>query len=165
MSRVIIQKQDDEDFILSVNGNDLIVTISEKVHDAVTVRFFNAETGEPTTMEILTKVQQVALSVAFLDAEGDPAPVDGDPVWSVANSTIGHLDVDPSDAMKATFVADMVGTTQVNVQADADLGDGVKTITGLLDIQVLAAEAVTVAISAGTPTDAVPPTKTKAKGK
>jgi len=39
----------------------------------------------------------------------------------------------------------------VNVSADADLGDGVTTIAGTLDVTVAASQAVSLNISAGTP--------------
>lgn len=102
-------------------------------------------------MLILTDIQKCSLLIQPVDAKGNPAPVDGAPTWSVADPTI--LSVTPAaDGLTAVIVAiGPLGTTQVNVQADADLGSGVTTITGLLDVQVTASIATGLTISAGTP--------------
>jgi len=100
---------------------------------------------------VLTDMQKVPLSVSFLDGAGNPAPVDGSPVWGSSDPTV--VDVVPApDGLSAVATAvGPLGTAQVNVTADADLGSGIETITGLLDVNVVADKAVSVAISAGTP--------------
>ena len=40
---------------------------------------------------------------------------------------------------------------QISVSADADLGDGVRTLTGTLDLEIVSGEAVTLSVIAGTP--------------
>ena len=99
---------------------------------------------------ILTDEQKCSLSVDFKTAAGNPATVDGIPVWGVSDATVLTLKVDP-DGKHATIFSEGLGTSQVSVVADADLGDGVKQITGTLDVEVKPAEAVTVGIAAGTP--------------
>jgi len=49
-----------------------------------------------------------------------------------------------------------LGTAQINVTADADLGSGVTTINGVLDVQVVAGQAVGFTIQTSPP---VPVTK------
>ena len=44
-------------------------------------------------------------------------------------------------------------TKQVNVKADADLGEGVTEIIGTLDVEVQAGAAVSMTVNAGTPTE------------
>lgn len=107
---------------------------------------------------VLTDNQQVTLTIAPVDVKNNPAPVDGVPTWSSSDATI--VAVTPAaDGMSAVAVAvGPIGTAQVNVSADADLGAGVTTISGTLDVQVQAGNAVSLGISAGTPTDQVPPT-------
>lgn len=39
------------------------------------------------------------------------------------------------------------------MSADADLGEGVTTVTGTLDVEVIASEAASLNVSVGTPTD------------
>jgi hypothetical protein len=80
---------------------------------------------------ILTDEQKVKLSVGFFTKAGNPAKIDGLPTWASS---------DPS-----------IITVQVTVSADADLGEGTRLITGVLDIEVRAAEAVSANIAAGTP--------------
>lgn len=109
-------------------------------------------------MSLIMKVSQKCdLAIVVEDSKGNPAAVDGIPNWSVSNPTL--LTVEPSvpDGMSAVPRAvDPVGTSQVSVQVDADLGEGVKPITGLLEVQLLAGDAVTVDIETGTPAEDVP---------
>jgi hypothetical protein len=101
----------------------------------------------------LTAVQQVEVAVSAVDAKGNPAPVE-DVEFSSSDESIVTVTPDPTDPNFATAVA--VGTpgiAQVKVVADADIGDGTKTLAGLLDIEVVAAEAVSLGVSAGTPVD------------
>lgn len=104
-------------------------------------------------MLVLKDTEQSALATQFLDKKGNPAPVQGVPVWATSDATI--LSVTPeADGLSATIVANgPLGTAQVSVTADADLGDGVKPVVGTLDVNIVAGEAVSANISAGTPTE------------
>lgn len=84
-----------------------------------------------------------------VDNFGNAARVDGVPVWGVSDENI--LEVVPAaDGLSADVLAKgAIGTAQVTVSADADLGDGVRELTGLLDVEVLAGEAVSLTIAAG----------------
>ena len=99
---------------------------------------------------ILSVVQQVTLSIAPVDVKGNPAPIDGAPAWSVIDPTIATLAVAP-DGLSAELIAATVGHVQVTVSADARLGPDVSTITGVLEVDVVAAEAVSLGITAGEP--------------
>ena len=99
---------------------------------------------------LLSVVQQVTLSIAPVDAKGNPAPIDGVPVWSALDPAIATLTV-ADDGRSALLVALTVGHVQVTVSADARLGPDVSTITGVLEVEVVAAEAVTLGITAGEP--------------
>lgn len=102
-------------------------------------------------MLLLTNTQKVQLSIRPVDAYGNPARVDGVPVWTLSDDTLGALTV-AADGMSAWFATlGPVGLLQVNVQADADLGAGVRTLGAALDIQVESGEAVGLSIIAGTP--------------
>lgn len=100
---------------------------------------------------LLTDVQKATLKIAPVGAKGNPAPVDGVPAWSVADPTI--LTITPAADGLSADVASVgpLGASQVNVSADADLGAGVTTIAGTLDVTVAASQAVSLNISAGTP--------------
>lgn len=96
--------------------------------------------------------QKITGSVQFLDRKGRPAKVDGKPAWSVSDEAIVSL-VISEDGLSAEFEALAEGSVVVQVQADADLGEGVKPIIGTGALAVLPAEAVGVEISFGEPQD------------
>lgn len=97
--------------------------------------------------------QKLPLSVEFQDKLGNPAKVDGAPVWAVSDETLATLSV-AADGMSAELVpTGAIGEFKVQVSADADLGEGVKSILGELAIELLPAEAVSVAIKAGEPVE------------
>lgn len=99
---------------------------------------------------ILTNAQKVALSIQPLDQYGNPAKVDGPAVWQVSDPLVGA--VTTMGELTAEFVSgEGMGVCQVSVSVDADLGEGVRQITGVLDVQVEPSEAVTVGIVAGVP--------------
>jgi len=104
-------------------------------------------------MLILKDTEQAVLNGGFLDKKGNPATVDGLPVWSVSDATI--LSVQPAaDGLSATIVANgPLGLSQVSISGDADLGEGMKPVVGTLDVTVVAGEAVSATINAGTPTE------------
>ncbi len=67
-----------------------------------------------------------------LNARGEPAPVDGVPVWASSDETV--VTVAPSeDGMSAVINTVAAGVARVTVTADADLGEGVSEITGVTD--------------------------------
>jgi hypothetical protein len=61
--------------------------------------------------------------------------------------------VTPSeDGLSAVVAAtDNLGFVQIRVSADADLGEGVEPITGVLDLEITGGKAVSFGIIAGTP--------------
>jgi len=95
--------------------------------------------------------QQVELAISYLDAAGNPATVDGSTSWASSDETV--LTVEPSaDGTSATARAvGPLGTAQVQTTADADLGEGVVAISGVLDVEVIASQAVTATITPGEP--------------
>ena len=103
-------------------------------------------------MFVLTDEQKVTCKVEFKTAAGNPAKVDGVPEWgkndpnAVLNITVA------SDGLSAVVIAaGPLGQAQIQVTADADLGEGKREITGVLDVEVKAAEAVTAGIVPGEP--------------
>ncbi len=114
---------------------------------AVRIKFVNSSHKEISMLK-MSAVQKSTVSIKPVDIKGNPAAVDGVPVWGV--SADGTVSLFPSDdGLSCDVVGVAPGTVQVNVSADADLGTGVKTITGTLDVEVIAAEAVGFAITTG----------------
>ena len=100
---------------------------------------------------ILTATQQATYAVSFVDSKGNPAPVDGIPVWAVADATV--LALEPAaDGMSCLVKAlGEVGHSQLSVTADAELDEGVTQLVGVDEITVVAAQAVAANLSPGTP--------------
>lgn len=102
-------------------------------------------------MELLPNTHKVQARLDIKDIAGNPATVDGLPVWSVSSPDIVSLDV-ATDGLSAFVIAQgPLGTSQISVEADADLGEGTRTITTLGDVEVIASEAVTLGLTFGTP--------------
>jgi hypothetical protein len=86
---------------------------------------------------------QVNVKVSYVDAKGNPAMVDGDVEWDSSDATIVAVHVNPDDSQNAAVVpTGKTGQVQVTATADADLGSGVRELVTIMDVEVLAGEAV-----------------------
>jgi len=104
---------------------------------------YNRITTKGITMLILPNDHKVTASIQPVDAKGNPASIDGLAAWSSSNTTIVTVTNVSTDSLSADVVpGTALGTAQVNVTADADLGSGTQTINGVLDVQVVAGQAV-----------------------
>lgn len=100
---------------------------------------------------ILTDSQKATLTLDPRTAKGAKARLDGMPEWSSSNPAVATIEP-AADGLSAVVMAAGTGTTQINVVADADLDPGeTRELTGVLDVEVKASEAVTLGITAGTP--------------
>ena len=100
---------------------------------------------------ILTDEQECELSAEFTTSAGNPGRVDGVPTWTVSNPGVVSLIVSDDGTQALIRTTGGLGSTQVAVSADADLGAGVRQVSAVLDVTVQAAEVVTVGIVAGAP--------------
>lgn len=94
------------------------------------------------------------------DAGGD-AVVDGVPVWASSDATIVVATPDAT-GMKGKISSVAAGDARVTFTADADMGAGVETITGIAEITVVQdpatrARTISVTLGAATPKVAVTP--------
>jgi hypothetical protein len=86
--------------------------------------------------------------VDYVDNAGNPATVDGDVTWETSATDLVTLTVDPGDSQICTISAGTrLGTAQVSATVDADLGDGVRELVTLLDVAIVAGEAMAGVIS------------------
>jgi len=69
---------------------------------------------------------------------GEPATVDGAPVWASSDETVVSV-VAAEDGLSADISAVAPGTARVTVTADADMGAGVTEITGVTEDIVVTA--------------------------
>src|SRR5262245_53378573 len=107
-------------------------------------------TARGSVMFTLPDGQQVQVKISYVDAQGNPAEVDGDVAWSSSDENIATVTVDPSDstlAVVAATVGGAIGQVQIIATADADLGAGTRELVTLMDVDVVAGEAVAGTIS------------------
>lgn len=111
------------------------------------------EITEGVTSMTMTNSQKVHVTIQPVDRQNNPATVDGVPVWASSDETI--ITVTPiASGMEADVVAvGPLGTAKVSVSADADLGAGVTTIFGSLEVIITQGQAVGINITTGTPTE------------
>jgi hypothetical protein len=122
---------------------------------ALSFGHINRVSGVDAMAFVLASDQLVTAQIKAVDAKGNPARIDGAPVW--ASSDEGVVTVIATDGETAAIAAvGPVGTAQVQVTVDADLGEGVRPLTGTLDVEVVASEAVAVTIVPGEPTTSAP---------
>lgn len=82
------------------------------------------------------------LSVQWVDKAGNPAKVDGDTEWVSSNEDVATVEVAAGNPLIANVHSvGPIGPIQIQATADADLGEGTKTITATCDINVIAGEA------------------------
>lgn len=80
---------------------------------------------------LLTSQEFPSVTLTITNAAGQPAPVDGVPVWATSDATVISV-VAAADGMSAVVAAVAPGgPARITVTADADLGAGVSTITGV----------------------------------
>lgn len=102
----------------------------------------------------LTTAQQVRGTVQPVDRQGKPASVEtGSVSYVSSNPDVCTVDEDPDDETKFTVVAHAPGVAQISVIADADLGEGVTTISTFAAVEVLPEGAVGFGIQFGPPED------------
>lgn len=124
-----------------------------KPKEASTIEFYATINGlfEKVTHMNLKVNQKLPLTIVIKDVGGNLAPVDGVPVWSLTAPEMGVMEV-AEDGMSAVLTpAGTLGAVVVQVNADADLGEGVTTIIGQLPVDVVAGDAAVIEITAGTP--------------
>lgn len=90
----------------------------------------------------------VKMQVSYSDAAGNPARIDGQVTWASSNEAIATVTPDTEDSsIVAVRPAGALGQVQVTATADADLGEGVRSLITVADIEVVAGEAVVGTIS------------------
>lgn len=77
----------------------------------------------------ITTTQQFRITPDITDRKGKPAPVDGEPVYASSNEAVATV-IPDDGGLSAVVVAQGTGDYVISVSADADLGEGVTTITG-----------------------------------
>jgi hypothetical protein len=85
----------------------------------------------------------VLMQVAYVDAKGNPATIDGEVSWQSSDDSIISVQVDPEDSTVCRAMpTGSIGQAQVTAICDADIGDGSRELITLCDIEVVGGEAV-----------------------
>lgn len=99
--------------------------------------------------------QKVSVELAPQDSNGNPATVEPGSVQVVsANQGLCTVVRDPNNELLFEVLGNntgVVGTTQVDISADADLGQGVVTITGFIGVEITPKQAVGFGFNIGEP--------------
>jgi len=104
-------------------------------------------------MLILTDVQKVTVAIQPKSAAGNNAFVDGKPNWTVSDDSILTLVVSEDGFSAEAITTSKLGSAQVAITLDSDMSEGVKDLKGILDVTVIASEAVNVETNVGTPSN------------
>ena len=100
----------------------------------------------------LTDIQKVALAIQPKDAAGEPAALDGVPVWDTTDATIVTLTSAADGLTAEATTTGLIGTATVTVTGQGDLtGGGTDTISETVIITVEASAASALNLSAGVP--------------
>jgi hypothetical protein len=103
-------------------------------------------------MARITNEQRIKLSVAPKTAAGRDAKIDGAVTFESSDSIL--VSIQPIDDLSAYAVANMAtegGAVQITATFDADLGQGVRTVSASGALEVVRAEAETAEIVFGDP--------------
>lgn len=120
------------------------------IRHAATIHFYRE--GKEITMLTMTDTQMADVSLVIKDKNGNPATVDGVPVWTTSNVNVAEAIVTDPTGMLGSVQGRGSGVCQITVTADADLGSGVKPIIGFLDVTILG-QATVIELIPGVPTE------------
>jgi hypothetical protein len=84
-----------------------------------------------------------------VDTAGNPAPVDGLPVWEAALPELVKLTVAEDGLSVRIAPVGPLGATQITVSADVRLGPEVKTVQDVIEVVVTGGEAVSLGLTDG----------------
>jgi len=102
------------------------------------------------TQVSITTEQKIPITFSPLTAQGSPATLDGPLTAEVVS---GDVTTEVSaDGLTVTIISgSTVGTAQVKVTGDGDLGAGVRSIEEIIDVTLTNAEAISFGIVVGAP--------------
>jgi hypothetical protein len=96
----------------------------------------------------ITSEEKIHVSLDPKTQSGKPATLDGTPTWEVISGN-GTVVADENGLGAYLVSGDAVDTVVYRVSADADLGQGVRTIEDTITVTVTNAEAAALGLTAG----------------
>lgn len=99
----------------------------------------------------LTNEQKIKVTLSPVTGTGKPAELDGEPSVSVVSgeATIERIEGSPREFYVVS--SDSPGQSEILIEADADLGEGVETISDVIRLTVEGARAVALGLRVGEP--------------
>lgn len=88
---------------------------------------------------------KLALGVSPTDIGGHPAQIDGVVQYFSSDLNKAKVEVNPDGSVDVIPTRDL-GPVQIGASADADLGDGITTISGFLNVEVVSGKAVSLSL-------------------
>lgn len=118
----------------------------------ITLFFDNLKIKSNIMAVSMTDTQFVTGQITPTNKKGNPAPVEAGSVKiTSSNESVAVVTQDVADQTKFTVTGVAPGVAQIDVSADADLGEGITNITGFLAVEILPAQATGFGITTGTP--------------
>jgi len=130
---------------LKIIGGTLTFMVGDQGHVVVTLRYKDFTlTAKGENMAYTLPVDNVVnVKVSYVDSHGNPAVVDGAVDWASSDETIARVEASADDTTDASVEAQgKAGQCQITATADADLGSGVRELVTMMDVTVVAGEAV-----------------------
>lgn len=130
---------------------------ADKINEALTpasatrIVFYVEEDGKWKRVEGGMMFQKVTepknFGIKITDRFGNDAKVDGKPGWAPTDASLADV-VISEDGMSAIVTPKgPVGSLKLQVNADADMGEGVKPLLGELDLDLVAGDAEVITIA------------------
>ena len=123
----------------------------KKVNFEFKVGLVKSKLRRQTMLELsISNEQKILVTVGPTTDTGKPAKIDGVPTWTVQSgeSVVSVAE----DGMSAYLISsDTPGDSVFLVEADADLGEGIETISDIITLHVTGAGAKNLGLVAGTP--------------
>lgn len=107
----------------------------------------------------ITAGQRLRVTITPVDANGHPAPIEqGSVAWSVSDSSL--LSVTPESTDEKVALVRPAGTTlgvaNVQVTADADVGEGVVTLAAEMEVAITSGMATSLGLTSQVEEDVMP---------
>ena len=120
----------------------------------LTLEFNNIKITGDIKLIGLKLAQKVTVTLKPEDRLGNPAQVEaGSVVFTSNDESVCTVVQNPDNELQADVFSQGVGVAQLDFSADADLGEGVVTISGFSAVEVLPLEAVGFGLEVGEPID------------
>jgi hypothetical protein len=131
---------------LKIDWKNQTLLLKESLDQAKPHLVFTVQTSGITfkgknIMFLLPDDRTATIIVDPVDAKGFSAPVE-DLVFSSSDEAVVTIDT------VGLITPTGIGTANINVTADSLIGEGVVTIAGILEVQVVAGQAVSLAVTA-----------------